>query len=378
MVVGRIEGLPRRRKYRLTPSEAYDWCIQYEVAKNYLLRLNSCRVSAAMRLWLFCEWAKLNPVELLELKSDPLRVGGSNPTAHRLDAERLLDTFCCTAKPLGMPDSVKWSASQIVRGFFRVNYWMLEKQAGCYDRPDNSKPQRFQTKAQRFDLYRACYSPRDRFFVLASLSTGIALETMGKWRFSHFENDWMRQEVPCAIFPSEVLKGHGKGRYRGVKQVTFLTPECKRALLEYRDWFSRNFNYQWRSDDCVFLCVRTNATAPMRYYSLSKVALAVSRRSGVGFGIHDGRRIVQTALESVGTSPQWIRKIKGRKIAGEESPYSKPCIEQLRGKFREALPELEFLGSAFRSGEETLSDEEIKDMRLILEQVKAGHLVYKP
>jgi hypothetical protein len=45
----------------------------------------------------------------------------------------------------------------------------------------------------------------------------------------------------------------------------------------------------------------------------------------------------------VGTCENWIRKIKGRKIRGEEQPYSKPAIEQLRAKYREALPELEFL-----------------------------------
>jgi len=69
----------------------------------------------------------------------------------------------------------------------------------------------------------------------------------------------------------------------------------------------------------------------------------LSKRAGVKYGIHDGRIIVQTALENVKVSPQWIRKIKGRKVKGEESPYSKPAIEQLRAKYREALPELEFL-----------------------------------
>ena len=52
---------------------------------------------------------------------------------------------------------------------------------------------------------------------------------------------------------------------------------------------------------------------------------------------------MQTALESVGCPGNWIKKIKGRKCSGEEAPYSKPAIEQLRKKYAEALPELEFL-----------------------------------
>jgi hypothetical protein len=33
-------------------------------------------------------------------------------------------------------------------------------------------------------------------------------------------------------------------------------------------------------------------------------------------------------------------------VAGEEAPYSKPAIVQLREKYREALPELEFLSES--------------------------------
>jgi predicted nuclease with TOPRIM domain len=35
--------------------------------------------------------------------------------------------------------------------------------------------------------------------------------------------------------------------------------------------------------------------------------------------------------------------VKGRKCSGEEAPYSKPAVQQLREKYREALSELEFL-----------------------------------
>jgi hypothetical protein len=72
----------------------------------------------------------------------------------------------------------------------------------------------------------------------------------------------------------------------------------------------------------------------------------LSERSGVQWSIHDGRRIVQKALESAGTSSNWIKKVKGRKVSGEESPYSKPNSEQLAKKYREALPELEFLNES--------------------------------
>jgi hypothetical protein len=37
-----------------------------------------------------------------------------------------------------------------------------------------------------------------------------------------------------------------------------------------------------------------------------------------------------------------------RKVSGEEVPYSKPLIEQLRAKYKEALQDLEFLNQSTR------------------------------
>jgi hypothetical protein len=58
--------------------------------------------------------------------------------------------------------------------------------------------------------------------------------------------------------------------------------------------------------------------------------------------LHDGRRWVNTALEQIAISENWARKIRGRKVRGEEAPYSQPAINQLREKFREAVPLLQF------------------------------------
>jgi hypothetical protein len=145
------------------------------------------------------------------------------------------------------------------------------------------------------------------------------------------------------------MKGHGKGKYKGVEQVSLLTPEAKRIFKVYRDWYQKTFNHNWKEDDHVFLVVRARIHQPLTREGVSRAMIHISQRAGLQFGIHGGRIIVQTALENVGVSPQWIRKIKGRKVKGEESPYSKPAIEQLRAKYREALPDLEFLGGPHES-----------------------------
>jgi hypothetical protein len=82
--------------------------------------------------------------------------------------------------------------------------------------------------------------------------------------------------------------------------------------------------------------------APVSYGRLGTLIYELSRSAGVTFSWHDARRFVNTALEQINISPNWARKIRGRKVKGEEAPYSRPAIEQLREKFREAVPLLEF------------------------------------
>jgi hypothetical protein len=82
---------------------------------------------------------------------------------------------------------------------------------------------------------------------------------------------------------------------------------------------------------------------PMNTNSFRSALSLIAKRAGVKFTSHDGRDIVQTAFENIGVVRNQIQKIKGRKVRGEDAPYSKPETEKLRQKYREALPELEFL-----------------------------------
>jgi len=50
---------------------------------------------------------------------------------------------------------------------------------------------------------------------------------------------------------------------------------------------------------------------------------------------------VQTQLEFARMQPNWIKKILRHKVKGEEDPYSRPKIEQLRSAYREATPYLD-------------------------------------
>jgi hypothetical protein len=326
-----------KAKYSRNNSNIQPFIDQHECVRFYLQRLNANKARAAVFIYLYCEWADKTPEQLLDLKD----------SFESSEAERLLDRF--TIAETDFPDSIRWNMINAVKAFYRANYRQLQSAAGAFDyvvKKSKGAP----SKAVRLALFKACYTPRDRALVMASTCTAIARETLSLIRWKHFEEDWLQQDVPCIQIPSALIKGHGKGKYKGVKQVSFLTPEAKRVFREYRDWYSKTFNHVWREDDYVFLIVRAKVRGevreehvPLDKDGISSALIRISERAGVDFSSHDGRRIVQTALENHGVSPQWIRKIKGRKVKGEESPYSKPAIEQLRAKYREALPDLQFL-----------------------------------
>jgi len=44
-----------------------------------------------------------------------------------------------------------------------------------------------------------------------------------KLKWKHLEENWENIELPCVNVPSELIKGHGIGKYKSVRQMTFFT-----------------------------------------------------------------------------------------------------------------------------------------------------------
>ena len=349
------------QKYKFTVGTVLEgWAVHYSCVQTWLQKLNGAVAHRAHLLFLFCDWAQKNPDELLALKN-----GYTS-----LDAEHLLDDFVSHAQ---YPGSTKWNCVIAVRSFFRRNYRELQSEAGNMEYV-SLKTQRLPSKEKRLQLYDSCFNQRDRALVCVACTSAVALETLSVLKWNCFEEDWTRQEYPHISIPGELIKGHGKGKYRGVRQETFLTPSAKRELIKYREWMTRSYGVVWTEEMKVFLSLQ-KPYSPLTYPGLSKTIQEISLKAGVPFSVHDGRRIVETALESAGCPRNWIQKIKGRKVRGEDAPYSKPLIEQLRTKYKEAAGELEFLSGAGRGREEpNLTEDEWKDLKELLVLMKQGKL----
>jgi len=318
--------LGKKRKYEVTCKEASEWANNYERVRVWLSRLQE-KAQNAWNLWLFCKTVGKDPNELLALKDDP----------KSRDAEYLLDNFVADEQ---LTNSIKVKVAISVKSFYKHNYRDLAKASGQISFIKKG-PYRRHSKEELLRIYRATQNPRDRALITFTWSTGIARGSLQKIQWKHLEPNWEKQELPHIGLPDKLIKGHGVGRYRGVEQHTFLTPEAKQDLVDYKDWLEKKRAVNVTPEDYIF--VQTcKPYRPLVWGTFSQIASELSLRSGVKFSWHDGRRYVETALEETKINPNWARKIRGRKVRGEEAPYSRPAVEQLRAAYKEAVPLLEF------------------------------------
>jgi SNF2 family DNA or RNA helicase len=307
------------------------WANQYETIANWLNHLQEKALNA-YSLYRFCQWAKKTPDELLEEKK-------RDPSANTV--EKLLDKFCSLEE---FRNSFRYQVSIAVKSYFHWNYADLAKAAGAVVL-EKKKEYNKLSKENLRKLWNRARNPRDRALIPFVCSTGVAKETLSKLTWGHLEDDWESKELPALDIPSELIKGHGIGRYKGVRQITFLTPEAKAQLMDYKEFIEAKIGRKLTKDDHIWLDIQSQYK-PLEYDSFASLILRLSKEAVVKFTWHDGRRWLTTALEQVGLSPNWARVLRGRKVSGSENPYSRPNIEALRGKFKEALPYLEFLREA--------------------------------
>lgn len=317
------------RKYEMTKTDVIDrWAKNYQKVINWLAKLQK-KEHNAFYFWLYCKITGKTPDELLTLKLDP----------RSREAEYLLDKFVAD-ETLDLTNAVKVNVVIAVKSFYKHNYCELARASGQITLL-KKYPYRKHSKEELMKIYRATQNPRDRSLITFVWSTSIAKESLTHLRWKHLDLDWEKKELPHIGLPDKIIKGHGVGKYKGVEQHTFLTSEAKRDLIDYKDWVERIKGLKLGLEDPIFIDLHPPYQA-IKLSSLTKLGTVLSKRSGVPFGWHDARRYVETALEEIKIHPNWARKIRGRKVRGEEAPYSRPAIEQLRNAYREAVPLLEF------------------------------------
>jgi hypothetical protein len=318
-----------------------EWANKIDPVKIWLSKLQKKEMNA-MNLYYFCVWAETEPIKLLALKKD----------VNSTEAEALLDKFVAD-KEAGLTNAEQWQIAGAVKSFFKHNYKPLASASGLITL-EKVKPYRKPSAENLMKLYRACLNPRDRSILSLICSSAIAKESAVNLKWKHLEENWEEQEIPHISLPSELIKGHGVGKWRGVRQETFITPEAKKDLIEYKNWIEQKMGRKFMPEDYVYVSLEQPFQS-MSYERLGGVFMEMSHNAQVPFSPHDARRFVETALEEVGIHPNWARKIRGRKVKGEEAPYSQPAIEQLRAVYAKAVPLLQFTSVSLTELEKMIS-----------------------
>jgi len=273
----------------------------------------------------YCDFHGKGPEELLGVK----RSQGSEPVA-----EKMLDRFVVG---WGRPESVKKTAVAVIRSFYRSNYLDLASRAGSQTHYTRVKPIRVPTQDELREL---CLGRNIRDIALVNVlsSSGFREGTLSMLTWGHVEelDDWDGQGPVHVGIMGRELKGGGSGRYANVEQHAFLTPHAAEILGKYRAW-RESREESITSDSPLFATVDMN----LKRLSTRQVRRILERScegKSFRFSPHDLRRFTQTQLEAARVQPNWIRKMLGKKVRGEEAPYSRPKIEQLRDAYRSALP----------------------------------------
>ena len=195
------------------------------------------------------------------------------------------------------------------------------------------------------DLENAATSQRDKALVWFFESTSIRIGTLPKltWRDLKKTED---PEIPYQIeIESARLKGSGKLKYKGVKQITFLHSLAFEKLENYKVEAERK-GYTLNDDSPIFIAY--NQKGKVRPLGVPAINCVFNEASLTAwhdletkrFSPHDFRDFVQSSLESAGINSNVISPILAHKIKGVDKHYSSHDVEELKGKYKTALPYL--------------------------------------
>ena len=298
-------------------------------AKLWLSKVGSpnTRIRYAKALMIYCEWMGLTPKALLELKH--------NQKNH--DSEKKLDLFVLEMKAEGLS---RWSLRNIVnavKSFHRHNYEDLASRCGRVH-VAAEKPRRTPTQDKLNEFIKQS-NVRDVALITFLASVPVREGTLCGLTWGHVLPN-IDQEFPHIQIIAKDLKGKGYEKYRDLEQHCFLTLQAKKKLLQYKTWREKREHLQMGLDDCLFASVYESGGKykALKPINIRKIFERRSKATGIKFSPHDLRRYAQTQLEQSGMNPNWIRKILGHKVSGEEAPYSQPKICALRDAFQKAVP----------------------------------------
>ena len=326
------------------------WILRYESGRNWVSKLPSQHTKRIFirALQRYCEAVNQNPDELINLKIEGLKAVA---TATEWQAERQLEKYLRDSK---MTDSVKAQAKNAIISFFKHNWRNLNPEvAKDIEEPEAKKRTPKIEDIQALDANMT--NARDKALVWFFPSTAVRIETLTKLTKSDLKptND---AEVPYYLeIEAKRLKGAGIGKYKGLKQITFVHKLAAERLENYFAEAERK-GYHLTENSPLFIAYKGHfskeekklAVKPKRIRGITQGAInqiydnaSLSAWKDLEikrFSPHDFRDFTQSQLENANVNANIIAPIMAHKPKNAvDSHYSSHLAIELLPKYKQAL-----------------------------------------
>ncbi len=315
---------------RIPDREVDEWTARSELTKAWSEKLRSriTRANYTKHLYRFHLLTGFAPEQLLEYSKEGKRSG--EPIA-----ERMIESQISKARSMGVSKWIIRDMGISVKSFYRENFYGISPKAGRLEIP-RVKDYRCPTQEEVRGFTKGM-NLRDVALVEFIASAPLREESLSGLKLSSLWSELVNLREDRTIHVTvmgRAMKGGGVGKFANLEQHSFLHKEAADTLRLYL-----RTREDVKPEDPVFAPVRGEETV-LDASSIRSQFLLASQKTGINLSPHDFRRFVQTQLEAARMQPNWIRKIMGKTVKGEEAPYSQPKIEALREAFKSAIPYL--------------------------------------
>jgi integrase len=322
------------------------WLTSFASGQKWLEKIGSVNTQKIFTDYFkrYCDYVNQTPDQLISLKLLGLQNVG---TEKEFIAEDLLETYFRENK--GMKPTARLMMKNTVFSFYKHNKRSLEPSTAS-----NIKNETFESKKRKPTLEdlealeKAMRTSRDKalLWFVASSSCRVGTVVLLKWQDL---KPTQNANVPYSLeIESARLKGSGKGRYKGIKQITFVHRYASERLEAYKQE-AKVKGYDLKEDSPLFIAYyqkgKEKPQNPLTIKGINELFNHVSL-SAFGdlekkrFSIHDLREFFQSAFESAGIQENLISPLMAHKVAGIAQNYSSHDCKELIGKYESALPYL--------------------------------------
>jgi hypothetical protein len=329
--------------------------------------INTLRSEATIEMYTgylaqYCKGVNKNPDELIALKIEGLR---NVATAIEFQAEDILDKYLCSPE---ITDNIKVSILCAVKSFYKANWRELNANVG----KNLSVPQPKQRTPKMQDILElesVMTYQRDKsilwFLESAPFRGGTATKLFwkdlkstsellkqireddkGQITRTIEEDTQLAKDVPYyLVIEAERLKGAGKGKYKGIRQIGFLHYHAAEKLKRYKEELKQR-GIEITPDSPLFMAYEGNPYNKGKGDRLKSVALVFYFASLMAwkdieskkFSAQDFRDVLQSALENANVHQNIAAPLLGHKVKGVDQHYSNHELEEFLQAFRGTLP----------------------------------------